>query len=59
MLTQATHPLRCTNCEVCFAQNLQFTAMINHLVLANEYFSQHCLYDWGFFEMEYFMNIAT
>lgn len=38
MLIHATHPLRCTNCEVCFAQHLQFTAMINHLVLASDYF---------------------
>ncbi len=38
MLIHATHPLRCTNCEVCFAQHLQFTAMTNHLVLANIFF---------------------
>lgn len=58
MQIHSTHPLNCTYCEVYSAQNLQFTAMINHFVQANEHFFQRCLYDWGFLKLNT-MNTAT
>jgi len=54
VLIRATHPLKCTNCEVYFAQNLQFTAMINHFILANCFFFP-ALFVWlGILEIEHY-----